>query len=307
MSLATANVPLASPPALPGMGPYPCAALTGWVDLDFELPPGDVRLRAIDRGGPEPTPQFANLVGARRVWNDHPLWMDYLDPRSEIRATKLLERDLYLHYWAQALFGVRRVLDLGGSIGRFSTWCLDGGMEVELVDPDMCAIRRAVSHAAGRAGRFDAWWSTGEELPDLAPVDAVIAAEVLNYVERPAVVLERLRRVLKPGGPLLLSVEARWGWPLAGDAPPGHLDQVGAEVLHVPGDRWVRTFDEAGLRHLLRDWTIELLVPTHYLMAGPFELIAGEIDLHTALAAEARFRAHPVYAPLHRAWTVIAR
>jgi SAM-dependent methyltransferase len=307
VSLRDASFPLTSGPALPGEPPYPCTALTGWVDLDFELPPGDVRLRAVDRGGAEPTPAFANLVGARRVWDEHPLWMDYLDPASPVRETKLLERGLYLHHWAPALFGVRRLLDLGGSIGRFSTWCLDSGMDVELVDPDMCAIRRAVSHAAGRPGRFDAHWSTGEELPDLAPVDAVIAAEVLNYVERPDRVLARIREVLAPGGPLLLSVEARWGWPLAGDAPPGNLPQVGAEVLHVPGDRFVRTFDEVSLRALLADWTIELLIPTHYVLAGPFELVAGDVDLHALLAAEARFRAHPVYGPLNRAWTVIAR
>lgn len=307
MSLRDATFPLASGPPLPGAPPYPAVLLGPLADLDWELPPGDVRLRAVDRGGPEPVPAFANLVGAREAWDHHPLWMDFLDPASPVHEQKMLERGLYLHHWREQVAPGARVLDLGGGIGRFSTWCLDRGLEVELVDPDVRSLRRAVAHAAGRPGRFDVHWSTGESLPELAPVDVAFAVEVLNYVESPARVLAEVRRVLRPGGVLLLSVEARWGWPLATDVSPGSLGQVGGETLHLPGDRFVRTYDEPALRALLADWTVEAFVPTHYVLGGPFEAAAGPLDLASLLAAEARLRAHPVYAPLNRAWTVVAR
>jgi SAM-dependent methyltransferase len=172
----------------------------------------------------------------------------------------------------------------------------------------MRSLRCALDHYAGRAGRVDLHWRTAEDLPELGAFDIVFAAELLNYVEDPARVLQGLRRSLKPGGHLLLSVEAQWGWAMSLDAPPGTLGAfLGGSAVFVPGDRWVRTFDEPSLRALLVDWEIELLVPTHYVSSGPFELVAGPLDGEELHAAEDALRKHPIAAPLHRAWTVIAR
>lgn len=310
MSLRDAQAPLMHLPELPpGAPPYPCAALSRWAGLDIDLPPGDPRLRALDRGGAEPSDPLANLVGARRAWDDHPEYMDFLDVDSPVHRKKRLERELYLHWWGAELRPGSRVLDLGGGIGRFTTWCLDLGCEVELVDPDLRSLRCALRHSAGRRGRLDLHWTTAEHLPELAPVDVVIAAELLNYVEDPARVLANARRLLRPGGPLLFSVEARWGWALAVDAVagtlPGWLDEAG--VVFRPGDLWVRTYSEAAVRALFAGWTVERLIPTHYVMSGPFEQAAGPLDLPGILDAESRLREHPISAPLHRAWTGIAR
>jgi SAM-dependent methyltransferase len=309
MSLARATVPAGRVPPLPGVrGPFPCGQLFPWADVAFELPPGDPRLPALHAGGEAPTPPLDNLVGAALGWRDYPDHMDWLHPDSPIHAAKLLERAMYLHRWLPWLPRGARVLDLGGNIGRFTQWCLDRGCDVELVDPDLRALRRAVGHAAGRPGRLDVHWSTGEELPDLAPVDVVIAAEVLCYVEDPARVLERVRGVLRPGGVLLCSVEARWGWPLAYDAPARTLDALlGDGVLHVPGDRWVRTLDEDGFRALLGDWAVEECLPTHYIASGPLDDAAGALGLDAVLAYEARLRAHPVLRHLNRCWMAVAR
>lgn len=308
MSLRDANVPLMSPPRLPDGPPYPCAGLRGWVGLDWEVPPTDPRLRRVAAGAVEPSPAFANLVGDHRAWADHPRVMDFLDPASPIHAQKLLERDLYLRWWADQLPPGARVLDLGGGIGRFTQWCLDRGCDVELVDASAAALRCALDHAAGRPGRLDLHWATAEELPELDPVDVVLAVELFNYVEDPARALANVRRVLRPGGALLLSVEARWGWALAPDAPPGALGVfLDGGPLHVPGDRWVRLYTEDDVRALLDGWTVELLLPTHYALSGPFEALAGVGDVDALLAAEASLRMHPIARPLHRAWTVIAR
>ncbi len=307
MSLRDATGPAGVPP-LPEGPPYACARLHAWAGLAFDLPPLDPRLRALHDGGAEPTPPLANLAGAYVAWEQWPEHMDFLDPQSPMHAQKRAERSLYLHRWERHVPAGARVLDLGGGIGRFTTWCLDRGCDVELVDPDLRSLRAAVRHAAGRTGRLDVHWATGETLPDLAPVDVVIAAEVLCYVEDVAAVLANIRRVLKPGGTLLASVEGRWGWAPAYDAAPGTLDALlGDGLVHVPGDKWVRTYDEAALRSALADWSIEELVPTHYIPCGPFETAAGPLPFGQLLAWEERLRAHPVTAPWNRAWMAVAR
>lgn len=272
------------------------------------MPPGDVRLADLHDGAPSPAAPLDNLEGLVRAWSDHPEWLDFLEPSAPNHADKMLERALYAHHWQKYLPEAGRMLDLGGGCGRFAVWLLDQGLDVEVVDPDLRSLWRTLKHATGRAGRLDVHWTTGEHLPDLEPVDAVLAAEVLCYVEDPARVLANVHRTLKPGGRLLCSVESRWGWASAPDAHPGTLEALLTDgVVHIPNDVWVRTFTEESLRELLADWTLEHLVPTHYIPSGPFEAVAGELDLEGVLAYEERLRANPVTRPLNRAWMAVAR
>ena len=247
-------------------------------------------------------------MGAARAWDAYPEWMDYLRPDSPNHRQKLLERACYLRFWAAEIRPGSRVLDLGGGIGRFATWCLDLGCEVELVDLDERALAAARAHAAGRPGRLRTHHAGVERLPELAPVDTVIAAEILCYVADPAVVLAGARRLLRRGGALLASVEGRWGWAAAADAPAGQLGALlGTGIVSVPGDRFVHTYTSEGFRELLAGWEVEQLVPSHYLFGGPFEGVAGEIDEIALFAAEDRFRAHPELSPLGRALLAVAR
>ena len=295
-------------PPLPEGPPYACARLGAWAGLAFDLPAADPRLVALYKGGAEPTPPLANLAGAFAAWERWPEHMDFLDPASPMHAQKKAERALYLHRWERHVPPGSRVLDLGGGIGRFTTWCLDRGCTVELVDPDLRSLRAAVRHASGRPGKLDVHWATGETLPELEPVDVVLAAEVLCYVEDVTRVLANVRRVLRPGGALLTSVEGRWGWGPAYDAAPGTLDALlGDGAIHVPGDKWVRTYDEAAFRAALAGWTVEELVPTHYIPCGPFETAAGPLSVAELVAWEERLRAHPMTAPWNRAWMAVAR
>lgn len=287
--------------------PQPCHALLPLRSVAFSLPPGDPRLLDLHNGGPAPTPPLDNLVGARRAWAEWPEGMDFLQPESPVFHQKQLERGLYLSRWDALLPPNARVLDLGGGIGRFTQVCLQRGCTVELVDPDLESLRRAVWHAAGGPGALAVHWSTGEALPEIAPVDVVIAAEVLCYTEDPAAVLARLRTVLKPGAPLLFSVEASLGWALSLDAPAGTIGALWDGVVHVPGDRWVRTFDRDAIEALFAGWQIDWLIPTHYVLSGPFETVAGPLSLDHLLEMEERLRSHPICAPLHRAWTGVAR
>ncbi len=295
-------------PALPAGPPYACRDLADWLGLAIHMPPGDPRLQDIFEGGPAPTPPLDNLVGARTWWEEHPDWMQILDPESPNHESKMVERELYLEAWRPWLPPRARVLDLGGGVGRFTDWLLQRECEVELVDPDLRSLWRALSAVVGGPGRLDLHWSTGEALPSLPPVDLALAVEVLCYAEDPALVLRNIAGLLKPGGVLLASVEARWGWAMAADAADETVEAFLTDgVVHVPGDRWIRTYDEESLRDLFAGWEILSLLPTHYTWSGPFEHSAGSLDVERILALEARLRAHPISGPLNRAWALVAR
>ena len=311
MSLAKAVAQGGPTPGLPDGPPYPCADLVDWAGRTFSMPPGDPRLTALHEGGSATSDPLDNLVGAVRYWDEHPDWMEFLDPGSPSHDDKMVERALYLDFWESHLPAGCRVLDLGGGVGRFMQWLLQRDCEVELVDPDLRSLWRAVQTGAqtGR-GFLDVHWSTGERLPRLAPVDVALMVEVLCYVEDPAQVLARVFETLRPGGILLCSVEARWGWAMAADVHPETIEAfLDDGIVHVPGDRWVRTFTGDALREQLEAAGFEMvaLQRSHFAFSGPFEECAGPMDAARALALEARLRAHPVAGRLNRAWMAVAR
>ena len=295
-------------PDLPSGPPFNCKDLVDLAGQAFELVPSDPRLQIIHEGGQVDSAPMENLTGMVKAWQEHPEWLDFLDPAAPNFTDKALERDLYLHHWAPWLPATGRVLDLGGGVGRFTTWLLDQGLSVDLADPDLRSLWRALQHAAGRNGAIDLHWTTGESLPDLGLFDAVIAAEVLCYVEDPLAALDRIAASLKPGAPLLLSVEARWGWAQALDAAPGTLPALLTDgIVHVPGDRWIRTFTKDQLLTLLAGWELCMIQPSHYACSGPFEAAAGPLDLPELLKLETALESQPETTHLHRAWMVVAR
>lgn len=335
MSLARATVPLAGAPFLPPGPPYAAADLGGWVGVEFDLPPLDPRLRGLHSGGREPTPALANLAGYVEGWAEYPDYLDTLAPDSPVHDKKLLERALTLHRWRslgaldatamapEAPRAPQRVLDLGCGVGRFATWFLDRGDRVTLVDGDLRSLRHAVWHSAGRSGAVDAWWTTAENLPpveETGPFDIAVLAEILNYVERPEDVVRAVGERLTPSGTVLFSVEARWGWALASDVAPGLAEGFFDGVAHRAGDRHVACFTDLDIERIFAGWNVRL-ARSHWVVSGPFEMAVGPDVVHGAardaageaaalarlLRWEDRFEAHPVSAPLHRAWVGVAR
>ncbi|MBW2253037.1 MAG: class I SAM-dependent methyltransferase [Deltaproteobacteria bacterium] len=304
MSLSRATFPDGRPVSLEGEPPYAAAALEPLFEVPFLLPCED---RAVLGAG---APANAYLEAARTAWEEWPEWMDFLDPESPAYPLKRAARDLYLHWWRPWLSG-RRVLDVGCGIGRFVLPLLDRGATVWGVDGDLHSLQRCAWRAAGRPGRLDLHWSAIHRLPPVFDLDVVIACEVLCYVPDTKPVLHEIVERLRPGGALLVSLEARYGWASSADAAPTALSPiVGTErVVDIPGDRWVRTYDRAELRAELEDagLQVERLVATHYVPEGPLEQSAPEdMDLAQLLEVEQACRAHPVWGPLNRVWTAVA-
>ncbi|HHO54445.1 MAG TPA: class I SAM-dependent methyltransferase [Deltaproteobacteria bacterium] len=293
-----------APLGLAGSAPYPTEALRPWVGRAFFLPCDDPWVRgAGDR-------DHAYLDGARTSWSDHPEYMDFLDPDSPVYDLKRAEADLYLHHWG-AHRDATTVLDVGCGVGRFATRFLDRGATVYGVDPDLESLRRLAWHAPDRPGRLDLSWSSAHHLPEVE-VELALAVEVLCYVPDAEGALAHLATRVRPGGTVLLSVESRWGWASSPDAPAGAIEAALQEegVIDLPGDRWVRLYDEPRIRALIEGAGLELveLIASHWIPDGPLEGCAPlDLSLEELVALEERCRLHPIWGPMHRLWLVEAR
>lgn len=304
MSLRFAELPNGAGLGLQGPPPYATSLLTGLQGVQFTLPCED---RWVVDGKSD---DHAYLDGVTRAWDEYPEWMDFLDEQSPCADLKAAERDLYLMHWKPWLRRTRRVLDIGCGIGRFALPLLKKGRDVWGVDADLKSLRRLVWRVADHPGRLDVHWSSAWQLPDVHDLDVVISCEVLCYIEDAAKVVREAVARLKPGGAFLLSVEARWGWATGQDAPTGSFAEAldGTGVLHIPGDRWVKTYGEDDVRSLLTNagLQVELCLPTHYVLDGPLERCApDEVDLAEIMAVEERCRTHPVWSRLNRTWTAV--
>jgi ubiquinone/menaquinone biosynthesis C-methylase UbiE len=139
------------------------------------------------------------------------------------------------------------VLDLGCGAGEFSAELLGAGATPIAVDVAEEALRRARERVPGLDARL---WRAGEALPvEDASVDAAWAGDVIEHVVDLAPWLSEVRRVLRPGGTLLLTTPGHGpGALLALALSPrrfaAHFD---------PRSDHVRFFSRRTLRELLDD------------------------------------------------------
>lgn len=303
MTLALATTPDGRR-ALSGDGPFRADSLGPLVDRRFDLPCGDPWLLEAGTRG------HAYLQAAARSWRDHPEWMDFLDMNSPAWDLKRAERDLYLDVLGP-LQDAPTVLDVGCGVGRMTQPFLDRGATVFGCDGDLESLRRCAWHAANRAGSLDLFWTSTHALPTVE-VDFAMAVEVLCYVEDPGAVLAAMFDRIKPGGHILLTMEARWGWAISPDAPAGEgldgaLGDAGPLEL---SDRFVHVLERDEVASLLEGagFSIETLLATHYFTTGPLEgLLPDDLSREQLADFEAKARHHPVWAPLNRIWTAVGR
>jgi 2-polyprenyl-3-methyl-5-hydroxy-6-metoxy-1,4-benzoquinol methylase len=145
-----------------------------------------------------------------------------------------------------------RVLDLGCGEGRFAAELLAAGASVLAVDVAAEPLRRAAAlHPELELRLIDGEGSW--ELDD-ASFDVVWAGEVIEHVADTAGWLSELRRVLRPGGRLLLSTPAHdrlalLGLALSGRAFAAHFDPRGDHL---------RFYSRASLTELISEFRFDV-------------------------------------------------
>lgn len=166
----------------------------------------------------------------------------------------------------------QRVLDLGCGEGRhaISAWL---EAPVDVIGIDVSA--RDLATARERAGEFEpcddgrslGWVrASGLRLPFAdATFDRVICAEVLEHVPDYQGMLAEIRRVLKPGGVLAVSVPRfvpEWiCWRLSDE----YHQVEGGHVRIFTGSELRRAVEAQGLRRFHRHWAHSLHVPYWWL------------------------------------------
>ena len=159
-----------------------------------------------------------------------------------------------------------RAADLGCGTGWFGLRLLKAGFDVDFADPSGGMIERAreAVEKAGTRGRDCGFHQVG--LEDMAPIAdaslvfATAQGDPLSFCEEPKRALRELRRILEPGGVVVLSVDSR----VAGvrslaehSAAPKDV----LELLRTGRTRWLghrseerfpmKMFDPDELAHLL--------------------------------------------------------
>jgi ubiquinone/menaquinone biosynthesis C-methylase UbiE len=105
-----------------------------------------------------------------------------------------------------------RVLEIGTGTGAQLRWYAPG-VEVTAVDPDVSMRARARRRASGAAATVSVVDGRAEALPFAdRSFDSAVSAFALCTVADPAAALAELRRVLVPGGALLLLEHVHLPW-----------------------------------------------------------------------------------------------
>jgi len=264
-------------------------------------------------------PGLWNLVRAEQDWSLYGDACDPLSPAAPERLLKAFQRELYLEVWTPPLREIdaaATVLIAGGGTGRFADALGDRGWRIELIDASPEAVRRARTHLGDRASARVGDLTDPATL-EVAKYDAVLAVEVPCYASNPAILMQALRRALRPGGMLLFSVEARPG-ALFADRDLGSPEAVhavlGGGVVTLPGMKHVHyyTRDEARGLAEAAGFTVRAVDGVCYVPDGPFGALVdaarlGDREYADALRdLERRCRVDPLVNELPRAWAVAA-
>jgi ubiquinone/menaquinone biosynthesis C-methylase UbiE len=110
-----------------------------------------------------------------------------------------------------------RVLEIGAGTGANFAYYGPQASRVVAVEPELGMLAQSRSRAARLGGRVHLLAAEGEALPFRdGAFDSVLGTLVLCTVDRPAVALAEVRRVLRPGGRLLLLEHVRSNWAAVG-------------------------------------------------------------------------------------------
>jgi len=135
----------------------------------------------------------------------------------------------------------RRLLDVGCGTGAFLAAARRAGYDVTGIDFSQEFIRLARSRFHLDSVRACSLEDFAQQTP-AGSFDVVTFFEVLEHQDNPTAFMDSVKRLLRPGGFLALSVPNRDRWPPASndssDLPPHHFTRWNAIALRSACDRW---------------------------------------------------------------------
>jgi SAM-dependent methyltransferase len=162
--------------------------------------------------------------------------------------------------------GAKRVLDFGAGSGTFARPLSAQGVDVIAVEPDAALREKLPGHA----------YADVAAIPDAA-VDLVYSFNVLEHIEDDAGALAQLRRVLRPGGRLLLYVPAFMVLYTEMDRRIGHVRRYRKRPLKTLVERSGFRIDDIRYAD-----SLGYLAALAFRLAGPRDgsLSAGAVKLY---------------------------
>jgi SAM-dependent methyltransferase len=168
-----------------------------------------------------------------------------------------------------------RTLEIGAGIGANADWALDHTTSMDLVEPSTNLVAR-LTERHGSDPKVTVHAAMLEEFtPSIADdfYDSILLVNVLEHIEDDAAALAEFRRMLKPGGHLLLYVPALMG-------------------LYAPLDRLVghfRRYHLGPMKDLVRAAGFEITMARYCDMLGvaPWYLVnrlGGATEINPAMA-----------------------
>jgi ubiquinone/menaquinone biosynthesis C-methylase UbiE len=154
-----------------------------------------------------------------------------------------------LEFALDTVRGGRRVLDLGCGDGRVTGELSRAGVEVVGVDPSAVALERARSAHPGL--EFVAPGADGSLPLGDSEFDVVVCLHVLEHVADTQTLLSEARRVLVPGGRMVISV------PWHGTLKNVWIALRSFDRHHDPLAPVLRFYTESSLERLLEDFGFE--------------------------------------------------
>jgi ubiquinone/menaquinone biosynthesis C-methylase UbiE len=192
----------------------------------FQLVAREVAEMADGRPVPAAIPNLADLERRRRAESARlrkrrvPLkafWTDYLLSRDRSIGFELMMlTSAYREFMLRQVSGLglkpgNRILDLGSGTGGLPTYLREAGLNGDSIVVEVDFVREAMRRTRERLAPsvgiefIEANLAIGELPIASRSVDAAIASLFLGYVEDPKRMLREMRRVLRPGGRIVIS------------------------------------------------------------------------------------------------------
>jgi len=166
------------------------------------------------------------MLAGSREWYDSAYLMRRVVPQPKVQN--------YFQIGLSSLPGRSKILDIGCGEGDFIKYAADRGYQVWGTDfsEEMIALaKKNAPQAKFFAGTFEEFLRQHPQ----EKFNGAVIFEVLEHLSDPLSTLREVKKILKPGGRVIVSVPNRGAWPVThfGDHPPNHLSWWSKRSLSI--------------------------------------------------------------------------